>query len=98
MFELAILRTVAVISEAGVRLYKTFRGDIDGFARGGSVGDKEAVTDEQWSMIDDVLGRMVIGLRDLSSSDFDERTSSMLRDHFTDGARFLMANMAKAKA
>ncbi len=87
-----------MISEAGVRLYMAFRGDIDGFARGGSITDKEAVTDEQWSMIDDVLGRMVIGLRGLSSSDFDVATSSMLRDHFTDGAQSLMATMAEAKA
>lgn len=86
-----------MITENSINVYKSYNGDIDCFARGGTSADKINITDNQWYVIDDVLGRLVIELRGLSSESFNSDTKTILSKNFTEKARLLMSELAKER-
>jgi hypothetical protein len=43
-----------------LRTYRKFAGDIDGFARSHGRGDSSEITDDDWRLIDDLVGALHI--------------------------------------
>ena len=53
-----------------LKIYRRFGGDIDGWARASSPGETSGMTDEDWSLIDELRQGMSIVSSGQASEDF----------------------------
>jgi len=44
-----------MITKQKIKIYTKYKGDIDGFSRGGKRNEKEIIKDNDWTIIDNVL-------------------------------------------
>ena len=48
------------ITHEHLAIYRRFRGDIDGFARGGTAHEKQIMSDPVWTCLSELLQRLAI--------------------------------------
>jgi hypothetical protein len=60
-------------------IFARFRGDIDGFARGGKAAEKDAIPDENWRCIDELLQEIFVLQKGLVTPEYRERIVERLR-------------------
>jgi hypothetical protein len=60
-----------VITQDKLRIYGKFGGDIDGFARGSKISERESIADHDWRLIDEILQSLLIVQSGLASADFE---------------------------
>jgi hypothetical protein len=63
-------------------IYKSFNGDIDGFARLGTKLQKEILNEKEWYLIDDIIQNINIIKKGLTSVNFEKETYDKLKDNF----------------
>jgi hypothetical protein len=62
-----------MITPEKLRIYEKFRGDIDGFARGSKLSEREFITDQDWRLIDEILQSLSIVQSGFASADLEAR-------------------------
>jgi hypothetical protein len=67
------------ITPEKLRIYEKFHGDIDGFARGGTLSEKQSITGEDWRFIDEILQSLVIVQAGLADPEFESRVQARLQ-------------------
>ena len=75
-----------MITEAKLRIYHRFRGDIDGFGRGGSSHEKSVITDDEWHMIDILWQRLALEQNVPCAESFRVETQQQLSEQVADAA------------
>lgn len=76
-----------MLTLAKIRTYEWFKGDIDGFARTRGRGDHSGITDEDWSVIDQLRQSLFLVASGLASTEFatevEQRLQSVTDDEQT---------------
>jgi len=67
-----------IITSEKLRIYERFHGDIDGFARGGKLGERLSITDEDWHLIDEILQSLVIVQAGRANPEFEASVRARL--------------------
>jgi hypothetical protein len=61
-----------MITKDKVKVYNSFHGDIDGWARMGSKKEKVIMSDNDWSLIDNLLQDIRLVAKGLTSKEFSD--------------------------
>jgi len=73
-----------MITQEKLRIYEKFNGDIDGFARGSSLSERVSITDQDWSLIEELRQSLTIVQSGAASSEFEARVRAQLVDAVSD--------------
>lgn len=68
--------------------YKSYNGDIDGWARSGPSWQKQVMTDEDWFLIENLIQDLTLVQRGLAAPDFIENLNNRLKDKCNDGSYY----------
>lgn len=69
-----------MISQEKLRIYERFKGDIDGFSRGSKASERDAITDADWRLIDELLQSLTIVRSGSASGEFEAQVRKRLVD------------------
>jgi hypothetical protein len=76
--------------------YQRFGGDIDGYARSHGRGDTSGITDEDWSLIEELRGALFIIASGKASPEFAAVIERRMQEAAADqGARDRLRELAK---
>jgi hypothetical protein len=67
-----------IITREMLRIYEKFHGDIDGFARGGKLGERLSITEKDWHFIDEILQSLVIVQAGRANPEFEASVRARL--------------------
>jgi len=70
-----------MITSKHIEIYKSYRGDVDGFVRCASDEEKSYVTSKHWSLIDDFIQDIYIVKEGLASKSFSELLNKKLQEN-----------------
>ena len=59
-----------MITEAGVAVYRSFNGDVDGFARAGTAAQKALLPEREWGVIASLLHDLFLVQQGLVSAEY----------------------------
>ena len=71
-----------MINKQKIEIFKKYGGDIDGFSRFGKKREKDIFSDEEWSVIDNVLQDLKMIKNGLCSTDYKNKTERTLNQQF----------------
>ena len=59
-----------MITEAGLAVYRSFNGDVDGFARVGTAAQKALLPDKEWGLVESFLQDLYLVQQGLVSAEY----------------------------
>ena len=65
-------KTQTMITQEKIKIYSSFQGDVDEWARIGSKKEKAIMNDGDWSLIDSLVQDMLLVKKGLASKEFSE--------------------------
>jgi len=71
-----------MINKQKIEIFKKYGCDIDGFSRFGKKREKDIFSDEEWSLIDNVLQDLEMIKKGLCSTDYTNKTEKILNQKF----------------
>lgn len=69
-----------MITQDKLRIFEKFGGDIDGFARGSTINERESITDRDWRFIEEILQSLLIVQSGAASADFEAQVRARTID------------------
>ena len=71
-----------MINKQKIEIFKKYGGDIAGFSRFGKKREMDIFSDEEWSVIDNVLQDLGMIKNGLCSTDYQDKTKKTLNQKF----------------
>ncbi len=75
-----------MITTDKLRIHQRYKGDVDGWARAGNPSEKQAMTDQDWSDIDELLQRLALVKTVPVAESFRLATAQLLAERAPDPA------------
>lgn len=69
-----------MITQDKLRIYEKFGGDIDAFARGSTISERESITDRDWRLIEEIPQSLSIVQSGAASADFEAQVRAQTID------------------
>jgi hypothetical protein len=73
-----------MITKDKIHIYKSYGGDVDGWARVGSKEEKELMNDEDWFLIEDLLQDISLQNSGNSSKEYSIKIDEKLKEKCSD--------------
>jgi hypothetical protein len=73
-----------MLTQEKLKTYRRFGGDIDGYARSHGRGDTSGITDEDWRLIDELRGALIIVTSGKAAPEFAAAVERRLQEATTD--------------
>jgi len=67
-----------MITQEKVKIYNSFQGDVDGWARMGSKKEQSIMKDNDWALIDNLLQDILLVRKGLTSKEFSDNLQKRL--------------------